>query len=63
MAAGYPSVALKLWRRSLAELKMRGVQVVTPHHRQQGRGKGIGKFFERQGAVHVKSVYQLWIGE
>src|SRR5690349_4194949 len=60
---GLRSVALGLWQRSLAELRLRKVQIITAHHRMQGRGQGLGRFFERQGAVHVKSIYQLWIGE
>lgn len=60
---GYPKVALAMWRRSIEELRALGVKVIMPHHRMQGRGANLGRFFKRQGAVHIKEVYQMWIGD
>lgn len=60
---GHPRVALSTWDRSIAELRRLGVKFVWPHYHEQGRGASLGKFYERQGAVHIKHVYQLWIGD
>lgn len=55
--------ARMLWDRSMAELKLLGVQCVFPHHRLQGRGANLGKFFTRKGAKAVQMTYSLWIGD
>lgn len=54
--------AAKLFIVSLDELKKIGVQCVFPHHRMQGRGIRLGRFFESLGAVPVQLTYQLWVG-
>lgn len=58
----HPRVALDTWERSLRELQRMGVRLLTLHHLFKGRGASLKKFYERQGAKHVKEVYQLWIG-
>lgn len=55
--------ALKIWNRSIEELKKRGVKMAYPHHWNDGAGAKIGKFFERQGAVRREIGYELWIGD
>jgi hypothetical protein len=55
--------ARMLWDRSVAELKLAGVQNIFPHHRTQGRGAGLGKFFTRRGAKAIQTTYSLWIGD
>lgn len=58
-----PRVAFELFDASIAGLKALGVQLVLPHHRTQGRGAGLGKFFQRRGAKLIQHTYSLWIGE
>ena len=55
--------AAKLFMVSLDELKKIGVQCVFPHHRTQGRGVKLGRFFQSLGAVPIQQTYMLWIGE
>lgn len=55
--------ALMLWNRSIAELRLMGVQCAYPHHRLQGRGANLGNFFKRQGAKEIQVTYSMWIGE
>lgn len=57
------SAALRLWNHSIGELRLMGVQCIFPHHRMQGRGANLGKFFKRQGAKETQVTYSLWIGE
>ena len=54
--------AAKLFMVSLDELKKIGVQCVFPHHRMQGRGVRLGRFFQSLGAVPIQQTYMLWIG-
>jgi hypothetical protein len=64
VAPGAPrSTAIRMYERSIAELRRLGVRLVYPHHRLAGRGAGLGKFFARRGAVPEKQVYSLWIGD
>jgi hypothetical protein len=55
--------AVWLWDRSEAELRWMGVKCIYPHHRLQGRGANIGKFFMRRGAKPIQTTYSLWIGD
>lgn len=55
--------ALMLWNHSVGELRLMGVQCIYPHHRLQGRGANLGKFFNRQGAKEIQVTYSMWIGE
>lgn len=63
VAPGHPGVAARTFDVSVSELKARGVQCIFPHHRTQGRGARIGRFFMRRGAKHIQHTYSLWIGD
>jgi hypothetical protein len=56
---GYPRVAYQMFNRSMELLKASGVKGLYPHHRVLGRGRGLGKFFKRRGAVPTKCEYYL----
>lgn len=60
---GHPRAAYEMFHVAVAELKALGVRCIFPHHRTQGRGAHIGKFFMRQGAKDIQRTYSLWIGE
>lgn len=60
---GFPRVASRMFDRSIAELKLMGVRCIFPHHRLHGRGKSLGRFFKRRGAVETKAEYMMWIGD
>lgn len=60
---GYPRVAHRMFQESLSLLRAAGVRCVFPHHRLQGRGAHLGRFFESQGAKPIQVTYSLWIGE
>ncbi len=60
---GNPRVGFGLFTHSLAELKMAGVKLAFPHHRLQGRGAGLGRFFRRLGGKQIQHTYSLWIGD
>lgn len=59
---GYPKAAHRLFTESISYLKSLGVQCIFPHHRLQGRGRGLARFFARQGAKATQLTYSLWIG-
>lgn len=63
VAPGHGRAARALFSESLLFLRAFGVQHVFPHHRLQGRGKGIGRFFQRLGAKEIQHTYSLWIGD
>jgi hypothetical protein len=63
VATGHPKAAFKLFDKSVIELRKRGVKCIFPHHRTQGRGKDLGKFFKRHGATLIQHTYSLWIGD
>lgn len=63
VSPGHPRIALALFQRSLLELRALGVDCVFPHHRLQGRGAGLERFFIRQGAKAMQVTYSLWIGD
>lgn len=60
---GLGEVGRRLFLFSVNALTRLGVQNIFPHHRMQGRGKNLGKFFESLGAKEVQHEYSLWIGE
>lgn len=60
---GESRVGFRLFEFSIAKLKMLGVQMIFPHHRTQGRGAELGRFFKRWGAKHIQDTYSLWIGD
>ena len=53
----------KLFDASLADLRSLGVKNAFPHHRLEGRGKKLGAFFRRRGAIETQHTYSLWLGE
>lgn len=59
---GFPRVATMMFDASIDMLRSLGVKMIYPHHRTQGRGDGIGRFFRRRGAKHIQQTYSLWIG-
>lgn len=52
-----------LFEASLNALKRLGVKCVFPHHRTQGRGAGLERYFLRLGATRHQVDYTLWIGD
>jgi hypothetical protein len=60
---GHPRVAYDMFLASMRILKASGVQGLYPHHRVLGRGRGLGKFFRRHGAVPTKCEYYLPLTE
>lgn len=58
-----PRVAHRMFKASVAMLQAYGVQCIFPHHRTQGRGANIGRFFKSQGAKDIQRTYSLWIGD
>jgi hypothetical protein len=63
VAPGNPGVGAKMFDRSVQVLKQFGVQCIFPHHRVQGRGSHIGRFFESRGAKLIQYTFCLWIGD
>lgn len=63
VSPGHPGVAGHMFDKSVQVLKRLGVSCIYPHHRTQGRGAAIGRFFERRGAKHIQQNYSLWIGD
>ena len=63
VAPKHPLTAWKLFIWSMNDLKAQGVKILFVHHRMQGRGAGLGKFFSRMGAKLIQHNYSLWIGE
>ena len=53
----------KLFDASLDDLRAIGVKNAFPHHRLNGRGKKLGAFFKRRGAVETQHTYSLWLGD
>jgi hypothetical protein len=62
-AAHSQRIGYRLFERSIAELRLLGVQLIFPHHRLQGRGTKLGKFFAHFGAKEIQHTYSLWIGD
>ena len=58
----HPLVAGRMFLMAVGILKAMGVKVIFPHHRTQGRGAHIGRFFEKMGAKRIQETYCLWIG-
>lgn len=63
VAPGHPRIAGKMFDTAVSELRAIGVQCIFPHHRAQGRGAAIGRFFQRRGAKKIQDTYSLWIGD
>lgn len=63
MEPGHPGAGAALWDLAIKTLRGLDVQCVFPHHREQGRGSHIGRFFESRGAKKIQTTYCLWIGK
>ena len=64
VAPGHARGARLLFMRSVETLRDRfQVQHIFPHHRTQGRGDSLGRFFERLGAKKIQETYSLWVGK
>lgn len=59
---GYFGVANTLFDMSLKLLESCGVKYAYPHHRLNGRGNKLGKYFQRKGAVEIQRTFSLKIG-
>lgn len=62
VAPGHPRAAFDMFKFSREALASEDVQCLSLHHRVQGRGAHLGRFFERQGAKFTQKNYSLWIG-
>lgn len=62
-APGNWRAAVEMFDYSIEILRKIGVQCIFPHHRVQGRGANIGRFFIRRGATRTQTDYCLWIGQ
>lgn len=60
---GHFRLAVRMFDFSMEHLRSLGVQCIFPHHRMQGRGCNIGRFFRRRGAKLIQHTYCLWIGD
>lgn len=63
VAPGHARAAIQLFDASIVMLRAEGVERAFPHHRVNGRGANIGRFFQRRGASLIQHTYCLWIGE
>jgi hypothetical protein len=63
VAPGNWRAAVMLFDASIEVLRDAGVHRMFPHHRLQGRGAGLGRFFRRRGASEIQRTYCLQIGE
>lgn len=54
-------VAARMFFWATREFKRLNVKVAYLHNTEFGRGKGLGKFFEKNGAIHVSNTYALRI--
>src|SRR5215471_5543912 len=55
----YPIAGLKLLDRAIAEYKRLGIKFAYFNHPPIGRGKKLGRLFERKGAELSQVVYRL----
>lgn len=56
-------LGVRLFDESLHHLRNLGVSNIFLHHRTQGAGANIGRFFRRRGATPMQVNYSLWIGD
>lgn len=62
VSPGHPVAAVRMFDLAVEKLRAMGVKCIYPHHRVQGRGANIGRFFQRRGAKEIQRTYSLWIG-
>lgn len=55
------SLALRLFKASLADLRTRGIVRALPHHWTDGAGERLGRYFERLGAKKLETTYSLYL--
>jgi hypothetical protein len=60
---GFPRVAAQMFDFATCQLRDLGADVALLHHRLLGRGKGLGRFLTRRGAVEIKHEYYLDLRE
>lgn len=63
VAPGNWRAAVALFDASLDVLRAAGVHRAFPHHRCNGRGANLGRFFRRRGATLIQHTYSLLIGD
>lgn len=59
---GHALAAVRLFDASVDLLRAEGVERAFPHHRVNGRGANIGRFFQRRGAQLIQHTYCMRIG-
>jgi len=62
---GHFAVAQRMFNWAMIEFQRLNVKMVYLHNAERGRGKTLGKFFERIGAIHMSNTYALkvpWTG-
>jgi hypothetical protein len=52
-------VAARMFDWAANELRRLGVKFFYLHNSERGRGKTLGKFYERRGAKHTNNTYTL----
>jgi len=52
-------VAVRMFDWFASELRRIGVKFVYLHNSERGRGKTLGKFFQKRGATHSSNTYTL----
>lgn len=63
VSPGHAGAAVRMFDLAVQALRDLGVSCIYPHHRTQGRGANIGRFFQRRGAKEIQRTYSLWIGD
>lgn len=56
---GSYGVALRMFDWAIQKFRELGVQFIYLHNAERGRGRTLGKFFLRRGAVHISNTYTL----
>jgi hypothetical protein len=59
VSPGHFSVAARMFDWLVRECRRLGVQFLYLSHTEFGRGKTLGKFFARQGAIHTGNTYTM----
>jgi hypothetical protein len=56
---GHHAVAARMLDWLIVECKRLGVKFLYLSHPERGRGKSLGRFFARRGAMHTSNIYTL----
>lgn len=62
LPGGPHGLGARIFDESLQGLRALGVLCCFPHHRNQGRGAHLSRFFAARGAKPIKTEYSLWLG-